>query len=108
MSECSEKSCERGSCEETSKKCCACGTACGGDPAACAMAIWRGSFFQAMKELQVETLKPKLQKIMGAKMDKAADAAVESMMGMWQSMLTKAKSQQDFQERLCALWSEGK
>jgi len=107
MSECSTSSCES-RCEETSKKCCACGTACGGDPVACASAIWRGSFFQAMKELQVETLKPKLQKIMGAKMDKAADAAVESMMTMWQSMLMKAQAQQNFAERLQSLWREGK
>lgn len=107
MSECSEKSCERGACEEV-KKCCACGTSCGGDPVACASAIWRGSFFQAMKELQVETLKAKMQKTMGPKMDKAADATIESMMGMWQSMLMKAKAQQSLGERLCALWKEEK
>ena len=91
----------------TESPCRACGTACGGDPYACAAAMWECSFFQALKGVQVDFLKEKIRKTLGAKMDKAADAIVESMGARWQSMLTQAKAKEEFQERLRSLWQEG-
>ena len=113
--DCSAGSCETGagscatsSCESSSGECCkACNTACEGDPIACASAMWGGSFFQAMKAAQVEVLKAKIQKAWGAKMDKAADAVVESMGVHWQSMLAQASAKSQLREKLSGLWKEG-
>lgn len=107
---CSTQSCEcddkAGACsEETS--CSACGTSCGGDPVACATAMWGQSFFQAMKAAQVEVLKTKIQKAWGAKMEKAADAVLEAMGVKWQSMLAQTKAQADLADKLQNLWQEG-
>ncbi|MBI3088472.1 MAG: hypothetical protein HYY91_06310 [Candidatus Omnitrophica bacterium] len=98
------ESCGSGSCEER----CPCGTECGGDPIACATAMWCGSFFQAMKAAQIDVLKAKIQKAWGAKMDKAADAVLEAMGVKWQSMLAEAKAKADVREKLQQLWQEGK
>lgn len=90
-----------------SESCPACHTACGGDPIACACAMWTVSFFQAMKAAQVDVLKAKIQKAWGAKMDKAADIILDAMGAKWQSMLTEAKAKVDVRERLARLWEEG-
>ena len=87
---------------------CPCGTACGGDPVTCAMGLWTGSFFQAMKAAQVEALKAKIQKAWGAKMDKAADAVLEAMGTKWQSMLAEAQAKERLREKLSSLWQESK
>ena len=92
-------------CDDSSSRCCkACGTSCGGDPVACATAMWSQSFFQAMKAAQVEILKAKLQKAWGAKMEKAADAVIEAMGAHWQSMLAQTKAKAELQEKLRSLW----
>ena len=83
---------------------CPCGTECGGDPMACAMGMWVGSFFQAMKAVQVDLLKAKIQKAWGSKMDKAAEAVVEAMGVQWQSMLAQAQAKGQLKEKLAALW----
>lgn len=114
-SECStsEGSCERGAgssagCGSSGSERCGCGSqSCGGDPIECAVAMWSCAFFQAMKELQVDLLKVKIQKAWGAKMDKAADAVLEAMGVQWQSMLAKAQAQAEVRERLRSLWTEG-
>ena len=93
-------SCAGGSCP-------ACHTACGGDPIACAYAMWTASFFQAMQAAQVDALKAKIQKAWGAKIDKAADIILEAMGVKWQSMLAEAKVKSDVRERLSRLWQEG-
>ena len=98
--------CSEGSCESESK--CPCGTDCGGDPVSCAIGLWSGSFFQAMKAVQVDLLKSKIQKAWGAKMDKAADAVLETMGVKWQSMLAEAQAKAELREKLQALWAEGK
>ena len=100
--------CSSERCESSSSCCKACGTSCGGDPIACATAMWGQSFFQAMKAAQVEILKAKLQKAWGAKMEKAADAVVEAMGVHWQSMLAQANAKVELRERLRDLWEEGK
>ena len=112
MSECSGNVCETGAASEsecrTSNKGCPCGTSgCSGDPMDCATGMWASSFFQAMKEAQVELLKAKIQKAWGQKMDKAADAVIEAMGVQWQSMLAQAKAKADFRQRLAGLWQEG-
>ena len=100
--------CGTESCESSSSCCKACGTSCGGDPIACATAMWGQSFFQAMRAAQVDALKAKIQKAWGAKMDKAADAVIEAMGVHWQSMLAQASAKAQLRERLAGLWQEGK
>ena len=104
----SDESCETGAgtCGSSGRKC-PCGSrTCNGDPTECATSMWGCSFFQAMKELQVEILKGKLQKAWGSKMDKAADAVIEAMGVQWQSMMAQAKAKAQFRERLTSLWQE--
>lgn len=110
--------CESGSCETesssqeccpTSGKGCPCGTpGCSGDPMDCATGMWSGSFFEAMKQVQADFLKSKIQKAWGQKMDKASDAVLEAMGVQWQSMLAQVKAKAQLRERLAALWQEGK
>ena len=69
--------------------------------------MWVGAFFQAMKQAQVDILKAKIQKAWGPMMDKAADAALESMGAMWQSILAQAKAKEEFRSKLQKLWQEG-
>ncbi len=104
-SECSTGSCETGA---DSDCCKVCNTACGGDPVACTTAMWSCAFFTAMKEVQVEIVKAKIQKAWGQKMDKAADAVVEAMGMQWQSMLAQTKAKGDLQSKLRAVLNEGK
>jgi hypothetical protein len=84
-----------------------CQATCGGDPIACASAMWVTSFFQAMKAAQVDILKAKIQKAWGAKMEKAADVILEAMGVKWQAMLAEAKAKADVREQLARLWEEG-
>ena len=110
MSECSSSGCESESterCCSSGKGGCPCGTpGCGGDPVECGVGMWTGSFFKAMKAAQVETLKAKMLKAWGPKMDKAADAVIEAMGAHWQSMLAKGKADETLRQRLSALWQE--
>ena len=92
----------------SSVRCPGCGEACCADPVSCGAAMWACSFFEAMKAAQVEVLKAKIQKAWGPMMDKAADAALESMGVMWQSMLAQSKAKETFQEKLRNLWQQGK
>ena len=100
---------EQSSCGAGATSCCPCGSSsCSGDPIECGVGMWTGSFFQALKAVQVEALKAKIHKAWGAKMDKAADAVLEAMGVQWQSMLAQTNAQSDLQEKLRGLWSEGK
>ena len=109
MSDCETKGV---SCETTQTGCstsqCPCGGDCGGDPVACSMYMWGGSFFQAMKAAQVDILKAKIQKAWGPKMDKAADAVLEAMGVKWQSMMAGAQAKAGLRSKLQSLYSEGK
>ena len=102
-----------GSCETESECCpsksaCPCGTpGCSGDPMDCATGMWSCAFFQAMKAVQVDLLKAKIQKAWGAKMDKAADAVLEAMGVQWQAMLAQTKAKAQLRARLSELWQEG-
>ena len=107
-SECSTGSCETSGESQAGSSRCPCGTNCGGDPTECAIAMWTCAFFTAMKELQVELIKGKIQKAWGSKMDKAADAVIESMGTQWQSMLAQSQAKAGLRERLHSLWQEGR
>ena len=108
-----------GSCEDSTGPCdsssrcgpsgsrCPCGTECGGDPMACAMGMWVGSFFQAMKAVQVDLLEAKIQKAWGSKMDKAADIVLEGMGAKWQAKMAEIQLKADVRSKLQALWQEG-
>ena len=107
-SSCGEGSCETESCEssscESSGGCQACGGQCGGDATACGVQMWSAAFFQAMRAVQVDILKAKIQKAWGPKMEKAADIILESMGAKWQSMIAQAKAKADVREKLQGLW----
>ena len=108
---CDSESCETESssqaCRPTSGKGCPCGTpGCSGDPVDCATGMWSCAFFTAMKQVQVEILKQKIQKAWGPKMDKAADAVLEAMGVQWQSMLAQAGAKAQLRQRLSSLWQE--
>ena len=113
-SDCSSGSCETGiqgtgsACGPSSGRCGCGSSSCGGDPVECAISMWSCGFFRAMKEVQVDILKTKIQKAWGAKMEKAADAVVEAMGVQWQSMLAQGQAKGELRERLRGLWSEGK
>jgi hypothetical protein len=70
--------------------------------------MWHASFFQAMKAVQVDVLKAKIQKAWGAKMEQAADIILEAMGVKWQAMVAQAKSHADVREQLARLWQEGR
>ena len=89
-------------------RCPGCGQVSCTDPVSCGTAMWTCSFFQAMKAVQVDILKAKIQKAWGPMMDKAADAALDSMGVMWQSIMAQAKAKEDFRTKLQKLWQEGK
>ena len=89
-------------------RCPGCGQASCSDPVSCGTAMWVSSFFQAMKAVQVDILKAKIQKAWGPMMEKAGDAALESMGVMWQSMQAQAKAKEDFRTKLQKVWQEGK
>ena len=92
----------------SSIRCPGCGEASCSDPVACGASMWTCSFFAAMKAAQVEVLKTKIQKAWGPMMDKAADAALESMGSVWQSILAQTKAKEEFRAKLHKLWQEGK
>lgn len=87
---------------------CPCGQCPCQDPVGCGTKMWAGAFFQAMNQVQVDILKAKIQKAWGPMMDKAADAAMESVGTVWQSSLAQVKAKEDFREKLEKLWQAGK
>jgi hypothetical protein len=100
-----ENQCQAGTCEtkpQTSRKiddCC---------PIETAIGMWNDAFCGAMREVQVEILKKKIQAAWGPAMEKAGDAVVESMGVKWQAMLANGKSQGDLRDKFTKIWSEKK
>lgn len=78
------------------------------DPFSCGVDMWNQAFKQAIQQVQVDILKPKIQKAWGPMMDKVADATLEAMGVCWQSTIAQAKSKEDFRAKLQKLWTEGK
>jgi hypothetical protein len=87
---------------------CICGGGCGGDPVACSMILWKCAFKEAMKQVMVDALKPKLQKMMGPKADKASDAVLEAMFAKWQSMIATEEAKTKLKDKLHSIMTEGK
>lgn len=108
----SESCCSEGSCE-TTQSCgpssggCPCGTSgCSGDPMDCVAGMWTGSYFEALKQLQVEALKARLQKAFGAKLEKAADGVAVAMAANWQAMVAQSKAKADLRQRLAGVMQD--
>jgi hypothetical protein len=78
---------------------CYCGGVCGGDPIVCAMHMWGKSFFEALKQAQIEILKAKIQKTMGPKLEKEANIVLEAMNVKWESMLAAEKAKADLKAK---------
>jgi hypothetical protein len=96
MSECNTTEC----CQEQEACCCPIEKAVqeGNCPLDAMIDVWKGSFFQAMKETQVDILKEKIRKNWGSMMEKEADAVVSAMGAHWQSIMTKAMAQGELKE----------
>jgi hypothetical protein len=100
--------CGGGSCGSQKSGCPACGGACGGDPVACSMNMWKKAFFKAMHEVHVDLLKAKIQKNWGPMMEKGADLTLEAMGAMWQGMMNESKMKSEMREKFENLFKGGK
>jgi hypothetical protein len=58
------------------------------------------AFSRAMMEVQVDSLKDKIKKVFGEKIDKKSDAIVKAMGTHWQSLLTQANAQKVLREEM--------
>jgi hypothetical protein len=117
MSECCETHCEshhhphHGCCEKRPcepEPCCSKEKEC---PIECAAEMWKGSFFQAMREVQVDILKVKIRERHGEMMEQAAHELLESMNAIWQAKMAEAHAAEaacGFKEKLCEIMSQHK
>jgi hypothetical protein len=71
-----------------------------------AVGLWSEAFYQAMREVQVDILKKRIQAAWGSNMDKVGDAVLETMGVKWQSMLANSKAQTELREKITKIWSE--
>lgn len=82
---------------------------CGhGDPMDKVIGSWKSAFFEAKHQVQVELLKAKIQKAWGPKLDKAADAVLETVEAIFQSALTQGQAKAKLKEQLQAIFVEGR
>ena len=80
-------------------------------PIECAAGMWKGSFFEAMRETQVDILKAKIHKAWGPMMEQVADALLESMEACWHAKLAQvhaAEAASGFKEKLHHIMTEEK
>ncbi len=99
---CSTESCETQQPQSTpckTEECC---------PVEMAIGMWNDSFCQAMREVQVDILKKKIQAAWGPSMEKVVGEILETMGVKWQSMLANGKAQKDLRESIIKIWSEKK
>lgn len=68
--------------------------------------MWKQAYFTALKAVQTDIMKAKIQKAWGARMEKSADAVFESMGGIWQSMLAQSKAKSELYEGLARAMQE--
>src|SRR5688572_20792060 len=107
MSKCcdSETQCETScSAEECQPSCDSQASEC---PIESAADMGKGSFMQAMREAQVEILKPKILKAHGPMMEQAADAFLEAATACWQTQIAevrKHEASESFKGKLRDLW----
>lgn len=95
--------------EERSSGCCGQGQEehCD-DPTSKIIGSWMQAFFQAKHQVQVDILKSRIQKVWGAKLEKAADAVMETVEAVFQSMLTKGQAKEKLKSQLQAIFWEGR
>jgi hypothetical protein len=70
--------------------------------------LWSGSFFQAMKQVQVDLLKEKIRKNWGSVMEKQADAVVAAMGTQWQTLVMQAQAQCELRETMKTILGSAK
>ena len=102
MSECKTNTCH------DKEQCCteeksSCNKTC---PIEGAVDMWNASFFQAMRETQVELLKGKIKKTWGPVLEKEADAVLAAMGTCWETTIKKAKAECDLRETFKKIYSE--
>ncbi len=100
-----ESKCQAESCESKPQTPCKTEECC---PVEIAIGMWNEAFCQAMREVQVDILKKKIQAAWGPSMEKVGDAVLETMGTKWQSMVANGKSQMDLREKITKIWSEKK
>ena len=74
---------------------------CSSDPAECMAHMWTQSFMCALKAVQVDILKKKIEKTMGADLEKGAEAVLTAMNAIWMAKLSEAEAKEQLK---CTLW----
>ncbi len=72
------------------------------------MLMWKCAFKEALKAQMIETLRPKIQKMMGPKLDKSADAVLEAMSVKFQAMSSISEAKHSLKEKFQSIMAEGK
>ena len=111
MNECCEPQCENTPVQKVSCPERPCPSQAKDCPIECAAEFWKGSFDQAMRQVQLDMLRSKIQKAWGPMIEKAADAFLESMGAFWQMQMAKIRSAEachEFKEKLRDIWLEEK
>jgi hypothetical protein len=86
-----------GACTSKSDSCC---------PIQKATEMWTHAFFEAKKQICIEILKVKIQKAWGSKLNKTADAVLNTMEVEWKAMLAKGKAKMDLKEQMLKIMAE--
>ena len=93
------------SCESTEQECCplekSINELC--CPVEISAKMGTKAFSQAMMEVQVDSLKEKIKKVFGEKIDKKSDAVVKAMGTHWQSLLAQANAQKTLREEMAKI-----
>ena len=63
------------------------------------------AFFEEMHQVQVESLKERIKKAWGEKIDQKSDAVVKALGTYWHSMLEQAKVQKELREEIQKIYS---
>ncbi len=71
-----------------------------------ASGMWRKAAFDALMELKKEKVKQRLEKSFGPVLDKTADATIEEMTQKFHSMIQSQMSEQNFRNKLAAIFGE--
>ena len=100
-----ENKCSTESCETKHETPCKTEECC---PVEMAIGMWNEAFCRAMREVQVDILKKKIQTAWGSNMDKVGEEILETMGVKWQAMLANGRAQKDLRESIMKIWSEKK
>lgn len=107
--------CTNETCKMETDVTCACGSnksyddCCGcesPDPIQHAMMAWHKAFFAAHHEAMKDRMRKRIESSFGPTMDKAADAVLEAVGKMWNSMLVQSEAKKDLASKLQKIFSE--